>query len=80
MIKKSNITSIEGLNQRSITRRSLQIDSTSAQQQDYNSSFSLVLYRVVLQVNRLGKPVVLYSSQPNRKKQTLLHRKAYENA
>lgn len=57
---RNNISITSGRNRKPITRRLIPLDGQVPEVQDYESEFEVSLYRAVLQVNGLPKPILVF--------------------
>jgi hypothetical protein len=58
----SNVSFTVGRKRKTVTGRSTPLQGIRFQQDDYNSIFPLELYRVVLMINGLESPIVLFQA------------------
>lgn len=59
---RNNISITSGRNRKPITRRITPLDGQTPEVQNYNQEFEVCLYRAVLQVNGLPKPILIYKN------------------
>lgn len=59
---ENNLSVTEGRNRKSITRRTTSLDGVPPFVQNYNEHFRVNLYRVVIQVNGLARPILIYKN------------------
>lgn len=59
---EKNLSFTEGRNRAIFNRRKTPLDGVKPFSQDYSRNFKVILYRVVLQVNNLERPVLIYKN------------------
>lgn len=59
---QANLSITSGRNRKPVTRRQRPLDGQVPEIQNYNEEFEVSLYRVVLQINGLPKPILIYKN------------------